>query len=86
MTAFLSQGSLFKNRVFLQPKSERTLVKNLLQGNMDLAEFLNSDINSPNGQMILHLVRRLSNQFGEIPREYNTLLRKGLHKATFYSI
>ena len=56
----LLQGSKFPDRVFLNRKAERDFLKNLVTEQLSMQEFLRSDINTVNGQMIYNLVSRLA--------------------------
>ena len=70
----LGQGSDFKHRVFLSDKEERTLVKNLVTERIDIDEFLHENLVSDHGQLIHQLVRRLSDQYGDVPRAYSLFI------------
>ena len=56
----LLQRPKFPDRMFLNRKAERDFVKNLVTEQLSMQEFLRSDINTVNGQMIYNLVSRLA--------------------------
>ena len=71
----LQQGSQFSQRVFLSRKSERDLVKNLLNDQIDIEEFLDSEFSTENGRMVHDLVSRISGVWpDQIPAEYRNIL------------
>ena len=72
----LSQGSHFRDRVFLSEIVERKLVCSLVTQVITVAEFLVSpDIQTANGVMLSQLVRHIDLRFsGELPKEYARLL------------
>ena len=72
----LCQGSFFEDRVFLAEKSERALVCKLLTDVILYEEFVESEaISSPNGNLVVELVERLSLSWPEeIPKPYKRLL------------
>ena len=70
----LGRGSDFKGRVFLNLRREREALKNLLNENISVEEFLANQFTSTNGVLLQNLVSRI-NQQGEIPKSYRTFLR-----------
>ena len=72
----LSQGSHFRDRVFLSEIVERRLVCSLVTQGITVAEFLLSpEVQSTNGVMLSQLVRHIDLRFnGELPKEYARLL------------
>ena len=72
----LSQGSHFRDRVFLSEIVERRLVCGLVTQGITVAEFLLSpEVQSTNGVMLNQLVRHIDLRFnGELPKEYSRLL------------
>ena len=56
----LSEGSSFKDRVFLSVKQERDIVKNFLTEEISVEEFVESDFNTENGGLVHDLVARLA--------------------------
>jgi hypothetical protein len=72
----LSQGSHFRDRVFLSEIVERRLVCGLVTQGITVAEFLLSpEVQSTNGVMLNQLVRHIDLRFnGELPKEYARLL------------
>ena len=72
----LSQGSHFRDRVFLSEIVERKFVCSLVTQVITVAEFLVSpDIQTANGVMLSQLVRHIDLRFsGELPKEYARLL------------
>ena len=74
--SFLCQGSHFENRVFLSESSERKLVCCLLTDAISVDDFiLTEDISSPNGNLVLALVRRISLSWpGDIPKPYERII------------
>ena len=70
----MQQGSKFKDRVFLNNKQDRDLVKNLLLDNIPLDEFMESEFSTANGRLVLALVTRLTGDSDEIPAPYKKFL------------
>ena len=54
------KGQSFQTECFSIKKTERDFVKNLVTEQLSMQEFLRSDLNTVNGQMIYNLVSRLA--------------------------
>ena len=72
----LEQSTKFKDRCFLSEKKERTSVCKLITGGTTMLDFVEtSDLTSPNGKMIIKLVRHIAVKFpDEIPPCYVSFL------------
>ena len=68
-------GSFFEDRVFLAEESERAFVCKLLTDVISFEEFVESEaITSPNGNLVVELVERLSLSWPEeTPKPYKEL-------------
>ena len=49
-------------------------MKNLVTERIDIDEFLHENLVSDHGQLIHQLVRRLSDQYGDVPRAYSLFI------------
>ena len=67
----LDAGSTFKDRVFLFKKKERSLTKQLVDGDISPQDFVSSrNITTESGILIKNMVSRLISDFGEVPSAY----------------
>ena len=67
----LDAGSTFKERVFLFKKKERSLTKQLVDGDISPQDFVSSrHITTESGILIKNMVSRLISDFGEVPSAY----------------
>ena len=67
---YLSQASKMNDRVFLSRKVERTSVKQLVAGEISADDFLQEDISTHNGTLLVNMVRRLVTDYGVVPSAY----------------
>ena len=72
----LEQSTKFKDRVFLSEKKERVIVCQLITGDMPMLDFAEvSEITSPNGQLLVSLVRHIVEKFpDEMPACYKSFI------------
>ena len=78
----LGQSTFFKNRTFLSNIKERTLVLQLLAGDISKHEFcISENIETENGRLIVNLVAALGLDDEEIPRPYRRFI-KNISKPT----
>ena len=60
----LKQGSKFSDRILLPVKKERDIVCNLVTGNIDMDNFINtSEIQSENGKLIQNLIKFIQSKW-----------------------
>ena len=79
----LDQSTHFKNRVFLASKTERTIVLQLLNGEMGMQDFISAEMKSGNGGLLQNLMEYLEDRFVNMPEEYSNFI-KNISKA--YSV
>ena len=78
----LNQSTKFKNRVFLPVFAERSAVCELVTDKITPVEFLQKDIESENGILIVDLVTHLADEWPEnLPKQYTRFL-ECISKAT----
>ena len=72
----LEQGSHFKDRVFLSRKPERTLVTKLLTNDINVDEFVNSNVlQSPNSRLLIPLVEEVNENWPDhMPQPYKRFI------------
>jgi hypothetical protein len=72
----LEQSTKFKDRVFLNVKKERMIVCDLVSGGLPMLDFAElSEMTSPNGQLLLDLVRHIVQKFpDEVPACYASFM------------
>ena len=72
----LDQGSHFKDRVFLSAKKERTIVRKLLTEDIEIDQFITSNIlQSDNSRLLVSLVDRVSETWpDQIPEPYKRFI------------
>ena len=63
----LPRGSEYRSRMFLNLRREREMLKNLLEENLTVAEFLEVPFTTENGVLVQNLVSRIHLPEGEIP-------------------
>ena len=72
----LPQGSKNEDRVFLRNVDERRLIKKLATSEISGADFLNENLNSQNGQLIVDLIRHVIRKFPDGIPEPSFLLER----------
>ena len=71
----LPQGSKFEQRLFIANQDERKLVKKLANAEISVETFLNENVTSQNGQLVVSLMRHIQRHFpDETPGHYLDLL------------
>ena len=76
----LTQSTLFKNRVFIACKKERSKVLQLVSGEIEMKDFISAEMTSRNGALLQELVEYLADSFVNLPEEYSNFL-KNISKA-----
>ena len=76
----LTQSTLFKNRVFIACKEERSKVLQLVSGEIEMKDFISAEMTSRNGALLQELVEYLADSFVNLPEEYSNFL-KNISKA-----
>ena len=76
----LTQSTLFKNRVFIACKKERSKVLQLVSGEIEMKDFISAEMTSRNGALLQELVEYLADSFVNLPEEYLNFL-KNISKA-----
>ena len=79
----LPQSTHFQNRVFLACKKERTTVLQLLNGEIEMKDFISAGMKSRNGALLQDLMEYLDDRFVNLPEEYSNFI-KNISKA--YSV
>ena len=79
----LPQSTHFQNRVFLACKKERTTVLQLLNGEIEMKDFISAEMKSRNGALLQDLMEYLDDRFVNLPEEYSNFI-KNISKA--YSV
>ena len=81
----LPQSTLFKNRVFIACKKERSKVLQLVSGEIEMKDFISAEMISRNGALLQELVEYLADSFVNLPEEYSNFL-KNISKAYAVSV
>ena len=76
----LTQSTLFKNRVFIAWKKERSKLIQLVSGEIEMKDFISAEMTSRNGALLQELVEYLADSFVNLPEEYSNFL-KNISKA-----
>ena len=79
----LPQSTHFQNRVFLAYKKERTTVLQLINGEIEMKDFISAGMKSRNGALLQDLMEYLDDRFVNLPEEYSNFI-KNISKA--YSV
>ena len=70
----LNQGSKFHDRVFLPSAKDRKLLRKLVTEEIRAAEFLGSQLESENGELVREVIDRLYQVYDDVPDAYLPLL------------
>jgi len=71
----LPQSTHFQNRVFLACKKERTTVLQLLNGEIEMKDFISAGMKSRNGALLQDLMEYLDDRFVNLPEEYSNFIK-----------
>ena len=71
----LNQSTHFQKRVFLASKKERIAVLQLVNGEMDMKDFLSAGLKSQNGGLLQDLIEYLDDRFFNLLEEYSSFIK-----------
>ena len=82
----LNQSTHFQNRVFLACKKERTTVLQLLNGEIEMKDFISAEMKSRNGGLLQDLMEYLDDRFVDLPEEYSISISKAYSVSSLIQV